>query len=157
MSTAEKPWPPLIIAKHPPSWVKSRDHLLTLLMWIMFAVMLETEFELFFGAYFERWSFGDFDTEPNWARFFEQLTPFLQVALVLIVLLLVATLRTLRRRKRGLLLPPPVPLGIAEEVRRAGMDEVALRAARARRIVVVHISAEGNYRIEAPDLKIRPM
>jgi len=151
MTAVEKPWPPLIIARHPPKWVKSRDHLLTLLMWIVFAVMLETEFELFFGTYFERWGFGDFNTEPNWVRFIEQLMPFLQVALALVALLLVATFRTLRRRKRGLLLAPPVRLGIAEELRRAGIDEAELTAARAQRIVVVHISPEGNYRIVAPD------
>jgi hypothetical protein len=149
MNTAGRPWPPLIIADHPPHWVKSRDHLLTLLMWLVFAAMLESEFELFFGGYLERLGFGDFDTDADWPAFFQRLTPFLLVALTLILLLFIASLRTLRRRRRALLLPPPVPLGIAEETRRAGMDESSLIAARAERIVIVQIDPDGKYLIES--------
>src|SRR5262249_46377186 len=63
MSDAAKPWPPLIVAKHTPRWVRWRDFALTLMMWILFAIMLETEFELFAGGHLERWGFGDFDTD----------------------------------------------------------------------------------------------
>jgi hypothetical protein len=148
MNSMSRPWPPLIIADHPPRWVKSRDHVLTLLMWLVFGLMLESEFELFFGAQFERLGFGDFDTDADWPTFFERLTPFLLVALTLILLLFVASLRTLRRRKLALLLPPPMPLGITEEIRRAGMDETSLIAARAERIVIVQIDHDGKCLIE---------
>ena len=46
------------------------------LMWAVFAIMLETEFELFFGRYLERMGLGDFDTEGKWAGFFEALRPY---------------------------------------------------------------------------------
>ena len=148
MSSIEKPWPPLIFAKDPPPWVKSRDHLLTTVMWLVFAIMLETEFELVFGAHLERLGLGEFNTDANWPEFFSRLLTYLQVALVLIVLLFVASLNTYRRRKRSLLLPAPTPLGITEEMRRAGLDDAALTVARAERIVIVHIHARGQYRIE---------
>ena len=66
-------WPPLIVASEKPRWVWWRDFALTLLMWLVFAIMLETEFELFFGRYLERLGLGDFDTNANWARFFERM------------------------------------------------------------------------------------
>lgn len=148
MNNIRRPWPPLIIADHPPQWVKSRDHVLTLLMWLVFGVMLESEFVLFFGAHLERLGFGDFDTDADWPGFLQRLMPFLLVALTLILLLFIASLRTLRRLRRALLLPPPMPPGIAEEIPRAGMDEASLIAARAERIVIVQIDADGKFLIE---------
>jgi len=41
-----------------------------------------------------------------------------------------------------------VPLGIPEEIRRAGMDENSLIAARAERIVIIHIDPAGGCLIE---------
>jgi len=142
------PWPPLIVASTKPTWVKVRDVALTLLMWLLFAIMLETEFELFFGHYLERMGLGDFDTEVRWLEFFNALRPFVQVALVLVSLLLVAGLLTLRRVARGRKLPQPAPLTADDEARRVGMDEAELIAARELRVVVVHIDADGKYRVE---------
>ncbi len=142
------PWPPLIVASTKPTWVKVRDVALTLLMWLLFAIMLETEFELFFGHYLERMGLGDFDTEGRWLEFFNALRPFVQVALVLVSLLLVAGLLTLRRVARGRKLPQPAPLTADDEARRVGMDEAELIAARELRGVVVHIDADGKYRVE---------
>jgi hypothetical protein len=70
-------WPPLIIASEKPRWVMWRDFALTLLMWLIFAIILETEFELFFGRYLERLGWGNFDTNANWAQFFQRLEPYL--------------------------------------------------------------------------------
>jgi hypothetical protein len=117
------------------------------MMWILFAVMLEREFELFVGPHLERWGLGDFDTEANWAVFFERLMPFIQVTMMLVGALALAGLITLYRRRRGLLLPPPPFLAIAYEARRAGMDETALAAARELRIAIVHIDDDGTHRI----------
>ena len=142
------PWPPLIVASTKPTWVKVRDVALTLLMWLLFAIMLETEFELFFGHYLERMGLGDFDSEGRWLEFFNALRPFVQVALVLVSLLLVAGLLTLRRVARGRKLPQPAPLTADDEARRVGMDEAELIAARELRVVVVHIDADGKYRVE---------
>jgi poly-beta-1,6-N-acetyl-D-glucosamine biosynthesis protein PgaD len=142
------PWPPLIVASTKPTWVKVRDVALTLLMWLLFAIMLETEFELFFGHYLERMGLGDFDTEGRWLEFFNALRPFVQVALVLVSLLLVAGLLTLRRVARGRKLPQPAPLTADDEARRVGMDEAELIAARELRVVVVHIDVDGKYRVE---------
>jgi hypothetical protein len=147
MSDAAKPWPPLIVADHTPRWVKWRDFALTLMMWILFAIMLETEFELFVGPHLEHWGLGDFDTEANWGAFFGRLMPFIQIAMMLIGVLALASLITLYRRRRSLLLPPPPPLAIGDEARRAGLDEVALAAARELRIAVVHIDEDGTHRV----------
>ena len=68
-------WPPLIIATDKPRWVTWRDFALTLMMWIGFALMLETEFELFFGRYLEQLGLGDFQTEAHWDVFFQHPCP----------------------------------------------------------------------------------
>ena len=142
------PWPPLIVAGKKPTFIKVRDVALTLFMWLLFAIMLETEFELFFGHYLQRLGLGEFDTEGRWLEFFEALRPFVQVALVLVSLLLVAGLLTLRRVARGRTMPQPAPLAAGDEARHVGMDEAELLAARELRAVVVHIDADGRYRVE---------
>jgi hypothetical protein len=148
MSGPAKPWPPLIVAEHKPRWVIWRDFLLTLLMWILFAIMLETEFELFVQRQLVRLGLGDFDTDPRWGEFFERLMPFVQIAMILIGLLALASLITLYRRRRSLLLPPPPPLSIADEARRVGTDESELKAARDLRNAVVYIDKDGTHRVK---------
>lgn len=145
---APVPWPPLIVASTKPTFVKVRDTALTLLMWLLFAILLETEFEMFFGHYLQRLGLGDFDSEGRWLEFFQALRPFIQVALVLVSLLLVAGLLTLRRVARGRKLPQPAPLTAGDEARRVGMDEAELIAARELGVVVVHIDGDGKYRVE---------
>jgi poly-beta-1,6-N-acetyl-D-glucosamine biosynthesis protein PgaD len=145
---APVPWPPLIVASTKPTFVKVRDTALTLLMWLLFAILLETEFEMFFGHYLQRLGLGDFDSEGRWLEFFQALRPFIQVALVLVSLLLVAGLLTLRRVARGRKLPQPAPLTAGDEARRVGMDEAELIAARELRVVVVHIDGDGKYLVE---------
>jgi poly-beta-1,6-N-acetyl-D-glucosamine biosynthesis protein PgaD len=142
-----KDWPPLIVAGTKPRWVMVRDIALTVLMWVLFAIMLETEFELFFGRYLVRLGFGEFDVQANWGEFFEALRPFLRIAYVLIALLIVASFLTLRRIARTRRLPEPPPLPIADEARRVGMDEAELLAARELRVVVIHIDAAGRHRV----------
>jgi hypothetical protein len=151
MTGADRSWPPLIVADHVPRFIRWRDFLLTLLMWIAFAIILETEFEMFFGDYLERLGIGDFDTEANWPIFFERLIPFLATTTLLISLLIVASIRTSRRRRRALLLPIPVPLGLAEQCRRAGVDEHTLISARDLKIVIVHIDPAGKHRIDGKE------
>jgi hypothetical protein len=149
MIGASRRWPPLIVAAHTPRWVKARDFVLTLIMWILFAIMLETEFELFFGHHLKEMGLGDFHTEPNWPVFFERLRPYLVTTAVLTGLLTLAGVRTLRRHRRSLLLPQPSPLPAGVQARLAGMTETALLAARDLPIAVVHIDTDGTYRIEA--------
>jgi hypothetical protein len=151
MTGADRPWPPLIIADHVPRFIRWRDVLLTLLMWVVFAIMLETEFELFFGHHLERLGLGDFDSKGNWPIFFERLTPFLATTMLLVSLLIVASMLTLRRRRRSLLLPIPAPLGLVEECHRAGIDEHTLISARTSKIVIVHIGADGKHRIDVKE------
>lgn len=146
---SHRPWPPLIASGHVPRWVKWRDFVLTGIMWLLFAVMLEAEFELFAGPFLEHVGVGDFDTEGNWAEFFERLLPFVQIGVVLVAVLVVASLSTLRRRARGLLMPAPPALGMDEQARRSGMSEADLVAARELRIAVVHIENDGKHRVEA--------
>jgi hypothetical protein len=142
-------WPPLIMAAHTPRWVKARDVVLTLMMWILFALMLETEFELFFGHHLKEMGLGDFHTEPNWPIFFERLRPYLVTTAGLAAFIAIASVRTLRHHRNSLLLPQPSPLPAAVQARRAGITEVALLAARDLPIAVAHIDTDGTYRIEA--------
>lgn len=141
-------WPPLIVAATTPTWITWRDISLTILMWVLFAIMLETEFELFFGRYLERLGLGDFQTEAHWSEFLERLKPFLRTTVILVGGLVVAGLLTLRRRKLTLLLPQPPALELAADARRAGIDEATLLAARDFPIAVVHIEPNGVHRIE---------
>ena len=143
-----KVWPPLIVASTKPTWVTVRDVALTVLMWVLFAIMLETEFEMFFGRNLARLGLSDFDSEWRWLEFFRALRPFVEVALVLVSLLLIASLLTLRRVARGRRLPQPAPLAAGDEARRVGLDEAEIIAARELRVVVVHIDADGKHRIE---------
>ncbi len=142
-------WPPLVVAADVPRWVRWRDFLLTLVMWIVFAWMLEREFVVFSARLLEWGGFGDFDTDARWPEFFELLRPFIRIAVVLIAALLVASALSIRRRRRSLLAPLPKPLEIAAEARHAGMTETDLSAARDLRIAVVHIEPDGRLRVEA--------
>jgi hypothetical protein len=143
-----KAWPPLIVASSKPSLIKVRDVVLTVAMWLLFAILLETEFEMFFGRNLARLGLSDFDSDWRWLEFSHALRPFVEVALVLVTLLLVAGMFTLRRVARGRLLPQPAPLTVGEEARRVGMAEAELIAARELRVVVVHIDPGGTHRIE---------
>jgi poly-beta-1,6-N-acetyl-D-glucosamine biosynthesis protein PgaD len=143
-----KVWPPLIVANTKPTWVRVRDVALTVLMWALFAIILETEFEMFFGRNLARLGLSDFDSEWRWLEFFRALRPFVEVAIVLVSLLVVASLLTLRRVARGRRLPQPAPLAAGDEARRVSLDEAELIAARELRVVVVHIEPNGKHRIE---------
>jgi hypothetical protein len=149
MTTSKKPWPPLIIASEAPRWVRWRDFVLTLLMWLLLAVMLETEFELVVQHNLVRFGLGEYRTDPNWPEFFERLAPFLAASAILIAMLVVSGLFTRRRRRHALSLPLPPPLDLAAQARRAGLSEPELAAARELSIAVVHIGPDGRHRVEA--------
>lgn len=141
-------WPPLIIASKKPRWLVWRDFALTSAMWLLFAITLEAEFELFFGRFLERLGWGDFDTEPNWSRFFERLRPYVGLIIMLTVVLGAATVATLRRLRHFIKMAAPQPLQPAEEARRGRMDVAALLAARELRDAVVHVEPDGTHRVE---------
>ena len=150
MTSSNRPWPPLIVARHTPRLVKWRDILLTAMMWGFFAVLLDTEFELFLGDYLEQLGLGPIDAKANWPVYFNLLMPFLLMATILAGVLVIFSLRTLRRRSRALLLPQPAPLETANQAHRAGLEEAELIVARDQRIVIVHIDTNGRHRLEAP-------
>ena len=141
-------WPPLIVASKKPPWLWWRDMALTLAMWMVFAIMLETEFELFFGHYLERLGLGDFNTNAHWARFFGLLEPYVWLIVMLLAILAASTVATIHRLRRSLLLDPPPPLQPAEQAPHVRMDVAALAAARALRNVVVHVEPDGTHRVE---------
>ena len=147
-----KSWPPLIVASEKPRWVVWRDFALTLAMWLVFAIMLETEFELFFGRYLERLGLGDFDTNAHWARFFQRLEPYLWLIIMLLALLAASAVATIHRLRRFLKQAPPPPLQAAEEARRGHMEVATLLAVREFANVVVHVTPDGAYRIEPRDI-----
>ena len=144
----QRSWPPLIVVSEKPRWVVWRDFALTLAMWLMFAIMLETEFELFFGRYLERLGLGDFDTNAHWARFFQRLEPYLWLIVMLLALLAASTVATVHRLRRFVKQAPPPPLRAAEEARRGRMEVATLLAARELANVVVHVTPDGTHRIE---------
>lgn len=141
-------WPPLIVVSDKPRWVVWRDFALTILMWALLAIMLETEFELFFGRYLERLGLGDFDTDANWAQFFQRLEPYLWLIVALLALLAASTVATVHRVRRFLKTAPPPSLQAAEEAARGGMDVANLVAARALRNAVVYVEPDGRHRVE---------
>jgi hypothetical protein len=142
-------WPPLIVVSKKPRWVFWRDFALTLFMWLLFAIMLESEFELFFGRYLERLGFGDdFDTTAHWGRFFRRLEPFVWLTVMLVALLAASTIATLHRLRRFLKTAPPPPLEAAEEAARGRMAVADLLAARELRTAVVHVDPGGTHRVE---------
>lgn len=141
-------WPPLIVVSDKPRWVAWRDFGLTIAMWTVFAIMLASEFELFFGRYLERLGMGDFDTDANWGQFFQRLEPYLWLIVMLLALLAASTVATLHRIRRFLNGPPPPPLQITEEAARGGMRVAELTAARRLRNAVVHVEPGGRHRVE---------
>ena len=141
-------WPPLIVASEMPRLVVWRDVALTLAMWLVFALMLETEFELFFGRYLERLGLGDFDTNANWAEFFQRLRPYIWLVVMLVTLLAASTVATVYRVRRFIKAAPPPPLTAAEEAAHGRMEVASLLAARELRDAVVHVDANGAHRVE---------
>ena len=139
MSYPRKTYFPVIHTASLPTWMKWRDALLTLMMWILFGILLWRQFTLVKGS---------FHDATNLAEFFALLAPYGAFAVMLIVFLLIAAVFTTRRRQRGFMLSPPKPLLLADEARRAGLDESSLAAARSLRISVVHIDDAGRLRVE---------
>ena len=142
-------WPPLITSASQPAWMPWRDRALTLLMWIVFAVLLETEAELTVAHGIALFRGGESSVPPNWDEFVAALTPFVKVIAGLFVWLAAFGLVTMRRRRRTALLPQPMPLEDALEAGRGGMDVAGLHAARLLHLSVVHIDGAGHYRVEA--------
>jgi hypothetical protein len=141
-------WPPLIVASDKPAWVTWRDFFLTLLMWIVFAIMLETEFELFFGRYLERLGLGDFQTDAHWDVFLERLKPYIVLVVVMLVVLVGTTLATLQRVRRALRTGLAPALAPEEQAPFAHMTPEALVAARQLRIATVYVDPDGSRRVE---------
>ena len=141
-------WPPLITLAEKPRWFWWRDFALTVAMWLLFAIMLETEFELFFGRHLERMGWGDLDTNANWPRFFERLQSYLYIIIILTAFLAIAAVATVERYFRYRRRPPPIPLPAADQAHGTGMSEADLLAARQLPNVVVHIGSDGTHRLE---------
>ena len=145
---AHENWPPLIIASEKPRWVIWRDFVLTLAMWLVLAIMLATEFELFFGRYLERLGLGTFNTDAQWGRFFRLLEPYIWLTVAMFALLAATTMATLHRMQRFLKTVPPPALAPAEEAAHGRIGLADLLAARDLRNVVVHVEADGSRRVE---------
>jgi hypothetical protein len=137
--TQSQPWPPLIQSPLP-AWMKWRDAMLTLFMWILLGYILERQVSLVESTLQGRAIF---------AEFLRLLAPYVRLAVILILLLLGAAALTQRRRRRGFQLPEPQPLALADEARRAGLDEAAVTAARGLRVAVVQVNDAAGFRIQS--------
>jgi poly-beta-1,6-N-acetyl-D-glucosamine biosynthesis protein PgaD len=150
MKSANRPWPPLIVAAHVPRAVKWRDFLLTLMLWGAFWLLLDEEFELLFNDLLKLVGITRVKAGRDWQLYLDLLVPYLLIAAALASALVIFAMRTAWRRRRAMLAPQPTPLEAADQARRAGLDEKALVAAREQRIVIVHIDILGGHRIEVP-------
>lgn len=147
-TSAAKDWPPLITTAVRPAWVIWRDRALTVLMWSMFGLLLQSEFQFLADRVY---AFTDFEEtpDPHWRYFWQLLWPFMRVSAWLILGLFVAGLLSLFRGRRARRLPQPPRLSLTDEADAKGLSDDALREARLRKIAIVHIGDDGRYRIDA--------
>lgn len=148
MNPAQERWPPLIVATKKPTSIWIRDALITIGMWGIFILMLTTTFQWFNGSLLDRIGFGDFGGDVDQADTFGRLKPYVLAACGLLGALCVAGLITIRRRRQALLLAPPRLLDLADDARRASMDEGTLVGARSLRSTVLEIDDEGAVSVE---------
>src|SRR6185436_13935140 len=94
-------WPPLIVASEKPKWLWWRDLAITLVMWLLFAILLEDEFELLVAPHLEHIGWVEPDRDPDWLLFFERLRPYLYVKIALVASLAVAAMATVARYFRA--------------------------------------------------------
>jgi hypothetical protein len=147
---APKTWPPLVTGARLPRAVVWRDVALTLLVWVLlallcrnFLLLVADEFRVATG----RDRVGpEFDLLALWQR----LSGYVVVVGVLLGVLSFAGLATLRRLRRLRARPLPVPLPPAAEAARHGVALGDLEAWRALRVAVVHVDGQGRMRAEPP-------
>jgi hypothetical protein len=143
-------WPPLITSATQPAWMLWRDRALTILMWVVFFIFLETEGELTVAHIRAALHGTRPDKLANWGYFWDQLRPFMIAVAALVGWLCLFGLLTIRRRNRTRLHRAPDPLELDAEMQRGGMERDALIAAQHMHRAVAHLDAQGHYRIEVP-------
>ena len=130
MTQGNRQWPPLVYASHKAGWIRWRDRALTAGMWLIFAAMLNREFELFFGPYLEplgldpllfRLGLGDLGMKVNLAEFLANLAPYMAVIVVLVLGLSTFSIHTLVMRYRALRVRNPAPLSLVSQARDAAL------------------------------------
>ena len=138
---SETAWPPLITDAEQPRWMRWRDRILTIVMWLLFLGMLIRQSVAFWRRVT---AFLAAEAGTTWEF---RLLPFLGVAAVMIVWLgLWAVLMYFRVHRAGHP-PQPAPLGIEDEAECRGMTAADLAAARGLKIAAVAIDAAGRYRV----------
>lgn len=142
-------WPPLIVAEREPRLLWWRDFIFTAAAWVLLGALVEKEFSFLRALYREKVEDLPGTVHSHWGLFTSELRPDFVVIAVLLLFLSGSGAITLRRRRRGLLMSPPPPLALAAEVRRVGMAEEELSAARGLRIAVVHVESGGRVRVES--------
>ena len=145
---ADAAWPPLITVAVRPAWVVWRDRGLTVLMWFMFALLLQSEFQ-FLVDRVSAFTMAEKTPDPHWRYFWEHLWPFMRISALLVIGLFVAGLVGLARARRASSMPPPLPLSLAVEADAKGLDEETLQRARTLKRCIVAIGDDGRYRIES--------
>ncbi|MDI1288305.1 MAG: hypothetical protein PSV46_28260 [Reyranella sp.] len=131
MTQDNSQWPPLIYARHKSVWIRWRDVALTMGMWLIFAAMMNREFELFFGSYLDtlgldtlllRFGLGELGMKLNLAEFVANLAPYMAIIVVLLAGLSGFSVHTLTRRYRSLRAANPTPLSLASQAREAALE-----------------------------------
>lgn len=141
-------WPPLIVAGSRPRWMWWRDLLLTVGAWGVFVALVTNEYNFLRSAYRESYGASTHTFESHFPDFLQELQPDAIVVAVLLLFLVGSGAITLRRRRRGFLIPLPAALPRGDEAGRVGMTDEALVAARECRGAVVHVDPDGALRVE---------
>jgi hypothetical protein len=143
MRRPERAWPPLIVAAHKSRWLRVRDFAITAAAWMLFASMLNHEFELVadtglrrlgLGSLFDRLGVADVAMKFDLFLFLEPLAPYLIVVAALLVFLCGFALHTLLRRHWSLGGPRPPPLSLVRQAWHAALAPMARRPGERNRL-----------------------
>jgi hypothetical protein len=134
-------WPPLIDDAVRPPWMLWRDRFLTVLVWLLFAILFIQQWLVFQERL--RTYLTTADAEWDFT-----LKPFFTVIGVMLSWLGLSAIGTYRRAMRARNRPEPPPLALAREAAHFGVTPTELSAARQGQIIAVAIEAGGRFRFE---------
>ena len=141
-------WPPLVLGKSVPRWVRVRDIAITLAAWALLAWWMR-------GALLLIWdwlSYPMFELNtqpaPDWPRIWQLLAPFLAISALLAAWLYFWSIRRRRILRRQLHADQPEPLELGVHAARFGASPPRVLALRERRIATVTFDASGRVDLQ---------
>jgi poly-beta-1,6-N-acetyl-D-glucosamine biosynthesis protein PgaD len=144
-------WPPLLLGRDVPRWVRWRDVVLTLAAWAVLAYWMRGAVLLLYdwvsAPMFELTT----QRAPDWQRIWRTLSPFLSLAA-----LLAAWLLYWASRRRALLgqdrdSPQPAPLGLDAHAEKFGLTAATVDSMRRPQVLTVRFDNTGHIAGGQPD------